>query len=107
VYKLEFQVRLVERLTLFEFSFVILLSVVSFILLNSLCSVPRPEFLGQRVLGHHPPGPVQALVLQGQLLHVQEDGTAETERKVKRTAPKNIFLFFSFVPVSHVTISTV
>ncbi len=48
-----------------------------------MCSVPRPEFLGQRVHRHHTPGPVQALVLQGQLLHVQEDGAAETKRKVK------------------------
>ena len=32
--------------------------------------------------GYRPSGPVQALVLQGKLLHVQEDGAAETERKV-------------------------
>ena len=33
--------------------------------------------------GYYPSGPVQALVLQGQLLHVQEDGDPEETRKVK------------------------
>ena len=50
---------------------------------NVVDSFSRPEFLGQRVHGHHPSGPVQALVLQGQLLHVQEDGGPETERVVE------------------------
>ena len=46
-------------------------------------SFSRPEFPGQRVHGYYPSGPVQALVLQGQLLHVQEDGDPEETRKVK------------------------
>ena len=57
-----------------------------------VCSVPRPELSGQCVLGHHPPGPVQALVLQGELFHVQEDGAPEAARKVRRSCPPKFSL---------------
>merc|ERR1719317_868679 len=46
--------------------------------------LPRPELPRQRLHGHHPPRSMQALVLQGQLLDVQEDGAAEKTRTDKR-----------------------
>jgi hypothetical protein len=40
----------------------------------------RPEFLGQRLHGHYSSGPVQAFLLQGKLLHVQENAAPKEER---------------------------
>ena len=39
----------------------------------------RPEFPRQRLHGRYPPGRAEALLLPGQLLHVQEDAAAEAQ----------------------------